>query len=260
MEETSDVKADIKSRVATLVAHVFDDGFSYGEELEDIYDGETHALGRRVMLDGSRIAQIDRLLWRHLLSDPLVALPACEEALHETLSNVDRYPEIAKRLEQHGPIRVGLKGHFGTCLVSPRCLSSIRINKTVCLIGIVTRATTVRPKVVRSVHYCDVTKEYVRREYRDVTSHVGAPTATIYPTRDEAGNLLETEYGYCTYVNSHTISMQELPELSPPGMLPRSVEVILEDDLADACKPGDRVYVTGILKPVIPRFGRLALM
>jgi DNA replication licensing factor MCM3 len=119
----------------------------------------------------------------------------------------------------------------------------------VSLEGIVTKCSLVRPKVVKSVHWNEAKSTFHFREYRDQTMTAnGAASTSVYPTEDGEGNPLVTEYGYCTYRDHQTISIQEMPERAPAGQLPRGVDVILDDDMVDKVKPGDRIQLVGIFR------------
>ena len=139
-------------------------------------------------------------------------------------------------------------GSFGEYSCNPRTLGSNQLNHMVSLEGIVTKTSLVRPKVVKSVHYNENKQKFHSREYRDQTMTTGAASTSVYPTDDGEGNPLVTEYGYCIYRDHQTISIQEMPERAPAGQLPRSVDVILDDDLVDRVKPGDRIQMVGIYR------------
>lgn len=42
--------------------------------------------------------------------------------------------------------------------------------------------SALRPKVVRSVHYCPATKKTFERRYTDLTSYDAFPSSNVYPT------------------------------------------------------------------------------
>ena len=129
-------------------------------------------------------------------------------------------------------IYVGFEGTFGDRHVNPRTLKANFLGNMVCCEGIVTKCrqsrrkiqnvkeaswifppilgSSVRPKVVRSVHYCPATKKTLERKYTDLTSYEAFPSSNVYPTEDENKNPLETEFGLSTYKDHQTFSIQVL--------------------------------------------------
>ncbi|MED6244999.1 MCM DNA helicase complex subunit [Ataeniobius toweri] len=175
-----------------------------------------------------------------LMNNAFQELLAFQQALKDLVASVD-----GTYAKQHEEFFIGLEGSFGSKHVSPRTLTSRLLGSMVCVEGIITKCSLVRPKVVRSVHYCPATKKTMERKYTDMTSLDAFPSSAIYPTKDEENNPLETEFGLSIYKDHQTITVQEMPEKAPAGQLPRSVDIILDNDLVDLAKPGDRVQVIG---------------
>lgn len=213
----------------------------YIDEIKAMINHKRH----RLILNISDLHDYRTDLAHRILKNPGEYMQPFSDAATDVSRNLD--PKYLKEGEQ---ILVGFEGPFVSRRVTPRDLLSSFIGSMVCVEGIVTKCSLVRPKVVKSVHFCPSSGNFTTREYRDITSNMGFPTGSVYPTRDENGNLLVTEYGLCKYKDHQTLSMQEVPENSAPGQLPRTVDVIVEDDLVDSCKPGDRVAIVGIYKAI----------
>ena len=182
-----------------------------------------------------------------LLKKPIDFLPAFDAALTQVIKLVVSDPE--KHDVDAKEYKVGLSGSFGDHHVNPRTLRASHLSKMISLEGIVTRCSLVRPKMIKSIHYCAATTFFHQREYRDATSSsVLPPTSTVTPQVDEDGHPLQTEFGMCTFRDHQRISIQEMPERAPAGQLPRSIDVIMDEDLVDRCKPGDRIQLVGIYR------------
>ena len=53
-------------------------------------------------------------------------------------------------------------------------------------------------------------------------------------------------HGTAQYKDYQEIKIQEVYKTLKPGMIPRSIIVILEDNLVDLVKPGDDVMISGM--------------
>ncbi|RDB28380.1 DNA replication licensing factor mcm3 [Hypsizygus marmoreus] len=184
-----------------------------------------------------------------LLKQPADFLPAFDDAL---LNIVQRVHDVEKHEIASKSYRVGFSGSFGDHHVSPRTLHAAQLGKMISLEGIITRCSLVRPKMLKSIHYCPETNLFHSREYRDSTTSTSnlPPTSSITPQTDDDGHPLQMEYGLCVFKDHQRISIQEMPERAPAGQLPRSTDIILDDDLVDKCKPGDRIQLVGVYRSV----------
>lgn len=210
----------------------------------------------RFVLNINELRSRESELATRIIRRPREYMVALQEAAAESAKNLDVSFEKVLNAKD---IQVGFEGSFGVNSVSPRGLTSTMLNSLVEVEGIVVKCSNVRPKLVRSVQYCPVTKQYSLRDYRDSTSlDIGIevrenagermPTTSTFPTQDAQGNALEVEHGLCQYKDYQTLVLQEMPEKSKVGQLPRSVDVILEHDLVDRVKPGDRILCVGVYR------------
>ncbi|CAG8909475.1 unnamed protein product [Penicillium egyptiacum] len=184
---------------------------------------------------------------RRLLSSPFDYSQAFDAALKAVVKTLPGRP--LRETSDDANYYCAYVGAFGEFSSNPRTLGSEQLNHMVSLEGIVTKCSLVRPKIIQSVHYVERKDRFVARKYRDQTMGAsGATSLNVYPQEDDEKNPLITEYGYSTYLDHQSISIQEMPERAPAGQLPRSVDVILDDDLVDTAKPGDRIQLVGIYR------------
>ncbi|KAK4056933.1 MCM DNA helicase complex subunit [Microbotryomycetes sp. JL221] len=198
---------------------------------------------RRLIVNIDDLREYDREYCDGLLNDPAAWHPAADLALKDCAVNTGASPDAKE------PFYVGFKGSFGNNHATPRTLTSEKLGKMICVEGIVTRCNLVRPKMKQSIHWCEEDKLFYARQYIDKLSASvanGAPgSSSAIPLETEDKKALELEPGLSTYMDEQKIMIQEMPERAPAGQLPRSIEILLDDDLVDVCKPGDRLSVVG---------------
>jgi len=217
------------------------------------YKDDIHRMLRmdltRLIVNVDDLRDYNREFADGLLKQPVDFLPAFDNAL---LNVIQRIHDPEKHEIETKSYRVGFSGSFGDHHVSPRTLHAAQLGKMISLEGIITRCSLVRPKMLKSVHYCPETRLFHSREYRDATTSTSnlPPTSSVTPQTDDEGHQLQTEYGHCVFRDHQRISIQEMPERAPAGQLPRSMDIILDDDLVDKCKPGDRIQLVGVYRSI----------
>jgi len=223
-----------------------------GQLTELINDGKF-----RFAINLDHLRRADPSFVQSLLLDPTKYITMMSNCIKEIADDIEiqdptmKIKPKSKRYPYKEKFEISFEGNFGRNHITPRGLIANNLGQLIQVEGIVTRLSTVKSKLLQSVHFCEDCQEFSQHCYDDPynlhESKVEKTLITI-PTKDYKGHPIRTEFGLCNYKDSQSLVLQEMPERTPPGQLPRSIEVILEKDLVNRAKPGDRIDVVGVYK------------
>jgi DNA replication licensing factor MCM3 len=251
--------------------------FMESKDINDAIHDMVNKNEKRLIVSLDKLREYNSGLYNELIKKPGMIQNIFEEYINDHIDSDEVYQKqklkTSKLKTKLDKFKVSFNGNFGKNMVSPRGLNASLANQLVCIQGIVTRSSIVRPKLCVSKHYCEETKQGTVKEYFDQYTSGGSMADSLMqknknsvggvnnvagnlnmfvnnsvPMKDMHGNPLSFEYGLSEFRDFQVILIQEPPEKTPLGQLPRSIEIILQDDLVDKVKPGDRIQIVGIFK------------
>lgn len=188
---------------------------------------------RSLNVDFEHLLDHDYELAQLIIDEPLLTLPACDEAF-EMVYRPEARVDLHARFYNVVPARLEV-----------RELRSEHINKLVQVEGIVRRISEVKPEIVEAVFEC---QRCSQMQIVEQDSHMfKKPTVCVNPACGRQGpfRLMEDQ---SKFVDWQSVRIQERPERLRGGRMPRSVDCIIRDDIVDRAQAGNRVSITGILK------------
>lgn len=134
-----------------------------------------------------------------------------------------------------------------------RDLRTDRLGQLLTICGTVTRTSDVKPELLVGTFRC--------AECQQVITGVEQQFKVTYPshcTKRGCGNrtawILLGESRTTRWGDWQRLRLQENENEVPAGSMPRSLDVIVRDEVCETCKPGDKILVTGslIVVPDVP--------
>jgi len=213
--------------------------YKYRERIREMAANKEISL----VVDFDDLISYDGELSKLVIERPTEMIKEASEALMEVLKVEHSY--YASQVDR---LTVRFRGLPETQVVSLRGLRSEHIGKLITVEGIVTRITPVKHLMVEAAFKDHATGEVIKvKQEGDKFRPLSSQALLEDNTKKRELELVPEE---SKFIDWQKVVIQERPEELPPGQLPRSIEVILKDDLVDKLRPGDRAVVTGILRVI----------
>jgi replicative DNA helicase Mcm len=203
---------------------------------------------RSFVIDFAHLSVFEQTLASELLNNPRLIVPQLEKVLYDLI--VQRDPSFRDDVE-----KVNLRLVNIPRVVELRKIRHTDVGKLIAIEGILVKQTPIKQRIKKAVFKHTL----FDKESGELIEHeIEWP-----PGDEEMGEVLDAptecpEHGKggqfkflpekSKIVDWQKAVLQERPEEIPAGQLPRQIEVILEDDLVDSARPGDRVKIVGILE------------
>ncbi len=196
---------------------------------------------KSLIVEFSDILSFNENLAYEIINNTKIVLPILEGALYDHILQLD--PTYQRDIEKVHVRIVGIPR-----VIELRKIRSTDIDKLIAIDGILVKVTPVKERIYKATYkhiHPDCMQEFEWPEDEEMPEILEMPT--ICPKCGKPGQFrLIPEK--TKLIDWQKAVIQERPEEVPSGQLPRQLEIILEDDLVDSARPGDRVKVTGILE------------
>lgn len=190
---------------------------------------------KSLIVDFDDVLSVDSELAKQLIENPDEVLDYASRATWAQMKIED--PEYAEQVD-----KIIFRVRKLPEKISLRTIGEEHLAKLVMLDGIVVRATTVKPLIIKAIFRCRKCEANISIE-QDGLALRGPGICS--QCKGKSFDLIEKD---STFINSQEVRLQEKPEDLPPGQLPRSIDLKLTEDLVDIARPGDRISTVGITR------------
>jgi DNA replication licensing factor MCM4 len=180
-------------------------------------------------------------LYHQLVHYPMDIIPLMDIVVRREMNRLLQLVGGDNTAQQVSPVQVR---PFNLKEVSNlRCLDPIAMDSLVAIKGMIVRCSPIIPDLKVAHFKCCMcgSDHQVSIDRGRIEEPKQCPRCN---TRDS----YQLIHNRCLFADKQLVRLQETPDQVPAGQTPASVVTFCFDDLVDACQPGDKVEVTGVLR------------